>query len=202
LILLDAALVLFMAMSVFCYVKFHQQRYKEFSKQWWFWLLATGASLAATLGCKMVGLFTFMTVGAAVLWDLWGIMDIKRGHTMVSLSHKTFTYIQQHVQKHFFYRVVGLILWPFLIYLSFFWVHFKILKFSGPGDSFMSPAFQVEIRYFDTVSIRHKDTKQLLHSHPEYYPLRYDDGRISSQGRSDCSVTLTLRPAGYLLSTQ
>jgi dolichyl-phosphate-mannose-protein mannosyltransferase len=84
LILLDAALVLFMALSLFCYVKFHQQRYREFSKQWWFWLLATGASLAATLGCKMVGLFTFMTVGAAVLWDLWGIMDIKRGHTMVS----------------------------------------------------------------------------------------------------------------------
>jgi dolichyl-phosphate-mannose-protein mannosyltransferase len=29
-----------------------------------------------------------------------------------------------------------------MIYLSFFWVHFKILKYSGPGDSFMSPAFQ------------------------------------------------------------
>lgn len=29
-----------------------------------------------------------------------------------------------------------------MIYLSFFWVHFKILKYSGPGDTFMSPAFQ------------------------------------------------------------
>lgn len=29
-----------------------------------------------------------------------------------------------------------------MLYLSFFWAHFKILKFSGPGDSFMSPAFQ------------------------------------------------------------
>ena len=73
-----------MALSLFTYVKFHQQRYREFSSSWWFWLLATGASLACTLGCKMVGLFTFMSVGAAVLWDLWGIMDIKRGHSIVS----------------------------------------------------------------------------------------------------------------------
>jgi dolichyl-phosphate-mannose-protein mannosyltransferase len=40
-----------------------------------------------------------------------------------------------------------------------------------------------EIRYFDTVTIKHKDSKQFLHSHVEKYPLRYDDGRISSQGQ-------------------
>ncbi|ORY26861.1 hypothetical protein BCR39DRAFT_539830 [Naematelia encephala] len=183
LILLDAALVLFMALSLLCYVKFHQQRYREFSRTWWAWLLATGAALACTLGCKMVGLFTFASVGAAVLWDLWGILDIKRGHPM------------SYFWRHFLYRTVGLIIVPFLIYLSFFWVHFKVLKYSGPGDTFMSPAFQEtlagnelllnsqEIRYFDTVTIKHKDTKQFLHSHADHYPLRYDDGRISSQGQ-------------------
>ncbi|RSH90274.1 hypothetical protein EHS25_001608 [Saitozyma podzolica] len=183
LILLDAALVLFMALSLLCYVKFHQQRYREFSRQWWGWMLATGAALACTLGCKMVGLFTFASVGAAVLWDLWGILDIKKGHQM------------SYVWRHFWFRVIGLVLWPFMIYLSFFWVHFKILKYSGPGDSFMSPAFQEtlqgnelllnaqEIRYYDTITIKHKDSKQFLHSHAENYPLRYDDGRISSQGQ-------------------
>lgn len=40
-----------------------------------------------------------------------------------------------------------------------------------------------EIRYYDTITVRHKDTKQYLHSHDERYPLRYDDGRISSQGQ-------------------
>jgi dolichyl-phosphate-mannose-protein mannosyltransferase len=183
LILLDAALVLFMALSLYTYVKFHQQRYREFSQQWWFWLLATGASLACTLGCKMVGLFTFMTVGAAVLWDLWGILDVKRNPSM------------SYFWRHFVYRVIGLIIVPFMIYLSFFWVHFKILKYSGPGDSFMSPQFQEtlagnelllnahEIRYYDTITIKHKDTKQFLHSHPDKYPLRYPDDRISSQGQ-------------------
>ena len=73
-----------MALSVLSYIKFHQQRYREFTRTWWLWLLATGASLACTLGCKMVGLFTFMSVGAALLWDLWGILDIKRNHPIVS----------------------------------------------------------------------------------------------------------------------
>jgi len=31
--------------------------------------------------------------------------------------------------------------------------------------------------------VKHRDTKQYLHSHPETYPLKYDDGRISSQGQ-------------------
>jgi dolichyl-phosphate-mannose-protein mannosyltransferase len=81
-----------MSLSVLCYVKFHQQRYREFTRTWWFWLLATGSMLACTLGCKMVGLFTFMSIGAAVLWDLWEILDVKKGHTMVSYKPRTEEY--------------------------------------------------------------------------------------------------------------
>ena len=59
----------------------------------------------------------------------------------------------------------------------------------------MSPEFQAtlsdnpmtsqarDIHFYDIVTIKHKDTKAYLHSHPERYPLRYDDGRISSQGQ-------------------
>lgn len=39
-------------------------------------------------------------------------------------------------------RAIGLIVVPFIIYLSFFYVHFTVLTRSGAGDSFMSPAFQ------------------------------------------------------------
>jgi dolichyl-phosphate-mannose-protein mannosyltransferase len=39
-------------------------------------------------------------------------------------------------------RAIGFIVVPFIIYLSFFYVHFAILTQSGPGDTFMSPAFQ------------------------------------------------------------
>lgn len=62
--------------------------------------------------------------------------------TQLCVLHTSRAHKQQYVYRHFVYRVIGLIIWPFLIYLSFFWVHFKILKYSGPGDSFMSPAFQ------------------------------------------------------------
>ncbi|KAG8889578.1 hypothetical protein FRB98_003640 [Tulasnella sp. 332] len=183
LILLDAALVFFMALSLLAYIKFRKLRYREYTPRWWAWMFATGTFLACTLGCKMVGLFTFLTIGTAVIVDLWQLLDIKKGLSM------------DQFWRHFAARALGLILWPAIIYLSFFWIHFKVLKYSGTGDSFMSPQFQEtlagnelllnsqEIRYYDTVTIKHKDTKVFLHSHIDKYPLRYDDGRISSQGQ-------------------
>ena len=44
--------------------------------------------------------------------------------------------------RHFYARAIGLILVPFVVYLSFFWIHFRILTQSGTGDNFMSPDFQ------------------------------------------------------------
>lgn len=57
----------------------------EYTSEWWTWLIATGVFLACTLGCKMVGLFTFLTIGTAVCVDLWNLLDIRRGHTMVCI---------------------------------------------------------------------------------------------------------------------
>ncbi|GAA99574.1 glycosyltransferase family 39 protein [Mixia osmundae IAM 14324] len=183
LILLDAPLILFMALSLYCYVRFHKLRYHEFSPEWWFWLFGTGVFLSLTISCKMVGLFTFFTVGTAVVIDLWKLLDVRRGYTM------------NHVGKHFAARALALIVAPFLLYLFWFWVHFAVLTKSGPGDEFMTPAFQetlmgsplmlqsLEVRYYDSVIIQHKQTKAFLHSHVDKYPLRYDDGRISSQGQ-------------------
>lgn len=183
LILLDAALCLFMTLSLYSYVKFYKQRYNEFSFKWWAWMIATGVNLSLTMSCKMVGLLTFLTVGSAVAVDLWKLLDIKRGLTV------------RHVAKHFFARALGLIVIPAFVYLFWFWVHFKILIRSGPGDVFMSSEFQQtlqgnpmlaqarDIHYGDTIAIKHKHTGAFLHSHIDRYPLKYDDGRISSQGQ-------------------
>lgn len=150
LILLDAQLVFFIALSLYSYIRFRKLRYQyvyspvlsqrtdalasEFTQLWWFWLLATGFNLACSLGCKMVGLFTFATIGICVLVDLWDILDIRKGHTM------------QYFWTHFAARAGALIVFPFIIYLSFFWIHFAILTRSGPGDTFMSPAFQETLK--------------------------------------------------------
>ncbi|KAJ8519830.1 hypothetical protein ONZ45_g3254 [Pleurotus djamor] len=183
LILLDATLIFFMSCTIYSYVRFKKLRYHEFTTDWWTWLIATGVFMACTWASKVNGILTVAAIGCAVLIDLWDILDHRKGHTM------------EHFAKHFFARAAGLIVVPLIVYLTTFYVHFTILNHSGSGDTFMSPAFQEtllgnemllnsqEIRYYDTVSIRHKDTKVYLHSHPDRYPLKYEDGRISSQGQ-------------------
>ncbi|KAK3945281.1 Dolichyl-phosphate-mannose--protein mannosyltransferase [Diplogelasinospora grovesii] len=186
LILLDATLVFAMACSLLCYIKFYKLRHQAFSKKWWKWLILTGFALSCDISTKYVGLFAFITIGSAVVIDLWDLLDIKRPGGALSLKE---------FGKHFGARALGLIVVPFLFYLFWFQVHFAILTRSGPGDDFMTPEFQetlsnnvmlanaVTVDYYDTITLRHKETKAYLHSHADRYPLRYDDGRVSSQGQ-------------------
>ncbi|KAI1096190.1 glycosyltransferase family 39 protein [Rostrohypoxylon terebratum] len=186
LILLDATLVLAMACCLLCYIKFYKLRHEPFSRKWWKWLILTGFALSCDISTKYVGLFAFVTIGSAVIIDLWDLLDVKRPGGALSL--REFGY-------HFGARALGLIVLPFLFYLFWFQVHFAILTRSGPGDDFMTPEFQetlsdnvmlansLNIEYYDTITIRHKETKAYLHSHDANYPLRYDDGRVSSQGQ-------------------
>lgn len=84
LILLDAAFIFFISLSIHSYIKFYQYRYLPFTTRWWFWMCSTGFWLACVLGSKMGGQLIFLAIGSAVVWDLWNILDVKRGHTMVS----------------------------------------------------------------------------------------------------------------------
>ncbi|KAL2352235.1 dolichyl-phosphate-mannose--protein mannosyltransferase [Cryomyces antarcticus] len=186
LILLDATLVLSMALSVLCYIRFYKLRHAPFSRKWWKWLLLTGFCLSCVISTKYVGAFTFFSIGVPVAIDLWDLLDVNRRQGPLTLPQ---------FGKHLGARVIGLIVVPFFFYLFWFQVHFAILNRSGPGDDFMSPEFQetlsdnimsqqsVSIDYFDSITLRHKETKVYLHSHLDKYPLRYDDGRISSQGQ-------------------
>ncbi|KAH6670776.1 glycosyltransferase family 39 protein [Halenospora varia] len=186
LILLDATLVFAMACSLLCYIKFYKLRHEPFGRKWWKWLLLTGFALSCVISTKYVGLFAFVTIGSAVAIDLWDLLDVNRRQGALSLID---------FGKHFAARAIGLIIVPFLFYLFWFQVHFSILSRSGPGDDFMSPEFQetlsdnvmtanaVTIDYYDNIQIKHKETHGFLHSHPDKYPLRYDDGRVSSQGQ-------------------
>lgn len=186
LILLDATLVFAMACSLLCYIKFYKLRHEPFGRKWWKWLLLTGFSLSCVISTKYVGVFSFVTIGSAVAIDLWDLLNVNRRQGTLSLPE---------FGKHFAARAVGLIIIPFFFYLFWFQVHFAILSKSGPGDDFMSPEFQetlsdnvmtanaVTIDYYDSIQIKHKETHGYLHSHPDRYPLRYDDGRVSSQGQ-------------------
>lgn len=186
LILLDASLIFFMALSVLSYIRFYKERHAPFGQKWWKWLLLTGINLSCVISIKYVGVFTFFSIGVPVLIDLWDLMDVNRRQGALTLVE---------FGKHFVARLVGLLIVPFFLYLFWFQVHFAILTRSGPGDDFMTPEFQetlsdnvmslqsVSINYYDAITIRHKETKVYLHSHPDRYPLRYEDGRVSSQGQ-------------------
>ncbi|CZS88617.1 protein O-mannosyl-transferase 1 [Rhynchosporium agropyri] len=186
LILLDAGLIFAMACSLLCYIKFYKLRHEPFGRKWWKWLLLTGFALSCIMSIKYIGTFSFVTIGTAVAIDLWDLLDSKRRQGALTLPE---------FGKHFTARAFALIVVPFFFYLFWFQVHFAILIRSGPGDDFMSPEFQetlsdnamlanaVTINYYDTIQIKHKETSGFLHSHPDKYPLRYDDGRVSSQGQ-------------------
>lgn len=186
LILLDATLIFFMALSILCYIRFYKLRHDPFGRKWWKWLLLTGVCLSCVISTKYVGTFTFFSIGVPVLFDLWDLLDVKRRQGSLSLPE---------FGRHFAARMIGLIIVPFLLYLFWFQVHFAILTRSGPGDDFMTPEFQetlsdnimsqssVGVQWGDVITIKHKETRVYLHSHPDRYPLRYDDGRISSQGQ-------------------
>ncbi len=81
----------------------------------------------------MVGLFVVALVGLSTIQDLWRLIDVRRGIP------------DREIVKHFFARVLGLIIVPIVIYLFWFSVHFKQLYKSGPGDIFMSPGFQANL---------------------------------------------------------
>jgi dolichyl-phosphate-mannose-protein mannosyltransferase len=186
LILLDATLVFAMACSLLCYIKFYKLRHQPFTRKWWKWMILTGFALSCDISVKYVGLFAFVTIGSAVLIDLWDLLNVKREGGPLTM---------QDFGKHFGARAFGLAVMPFIFYLFWFQVHFSILTRSGPGDDFMTPDFQetlsdnvmtansISIQYYDTITLRHKETKAYLHSHEDRYPLRYDDGRVSSQGQ-------------------
>ncbi|KAN0068437.1 Dolichyl-phosphate-mannose-protein mannosyltransferase domain containing protein [Elaphomyces granulatus] len=97
------------------------------------WLLLTGVSLSGVISTKYVGVFTFVTIGSAVLIDLWSLLDINRREGALTLPE---------FGKHFVARLFGLISVPIFFFLFWFQVHFAILTKSGPGDEFMTPAFQ------------------------------------------------------------
>ncbi|KAL8278679.1 hypothetical protein RQP46_008971 [Phenoliferia psychrophenolica] len=196
LIFLDAPLIFFALASVASYIKFSNLREQEFTRPWWTWLCLTGASLGCTISCKMVGLFTFFTIGTFVLPELATILSLRLSLTQSALQPKRFA-------RHFAARGMGLILLPSIIYLACFWVHLAILTETGTGDDFMEIPFQRtlagnphllasdEIRHYDVITMRHRDTKAFLSFGEENPTSNHVFGSVESSGISEWIVEPT-----------
>eukprot|EP01137_Pigoraptor_chileana_P031262 Opistho-2@18832 len=171
-ILLDSPLLLFVLCAVFCSAKFASCHDAPFTRRWWTWLTLTGASLACAFSVKWVGLFIIAYVGLVTIADLWDLLGD------LSLTKRV-------LFDHFVARALCLIAIPAVIYMSCFYIHFWALPRSGPGDGFMSTAFQTtlegnelygltvpeEIAYGSIISLKNRRSSGgLLHSHAHLYP--------------------------------
>ncbi|KAJ7510283.1 glycosyltransferase family 39 protein [Mycena galericulata] len=169
-ILLDAMLLFFTFLTVFCMTKFHNQQYQPFSFDWWTWLVMTGLSIGWVTSIKMVGLFVTALVGLYTIEDLWE----KFGDLKMSVHDQV---------KHWAARIGCLIILPILVFMASFKIHFMVLNHSGPGDAQMSSLFQANLEGNDfarnplEVAIGSRVTLKnvgygggLLHSHVQTYP--------------------------------
>lgn len=70
-----------------CFANQHEQGpSKAFDSNWWFWLVATGVGLGATVSVKWVGLFTIAWIGSLTIIQLWVLLGDTRHVTLVSPS--------------------------------------------------------------------------------------------------------------------
>ena len=90
LILLDSPLIIFTAFTALawtCFTNQHEQgSSKAFDPSWWFWLVATGLGLGATVSVKWVGLFTIAWVGSLTILQLWVLLGDSKTVTPVGVS--------------------------------------------------------------------------------------------------------------------
>ncbi|PKI84077.1 hypothetical protein MVES_002028 [Malassezia vespertilionis] len=170
LILLDAPLVFFVALSLYTWVSFGNiDARAPFSRPWWAWLFFTGLSLGAVISVKWVGLFTIAAVGLGVVEQLW--RHLGNVHTPVRV-----------LVYHLLARALCLIVVPTIFYILTFAVHFAVLCKPGAGATFMSWPFRqtlegnrspdtyAEVLLGSKVRMQHYNTVGgYLHSHEHNY---------------------------------
>lgn len=190
LILLDAPLVIFTALTALSWISFTNQHEqgpsKAFTPSWWFWLTSTGLFLGATASVKWVGLFTIAWVGSLTALQLWVLIGDSKNVTVRIWF------------KHLFARIFCLIVIPITFYMAMFAIHFVCLVNPGDGDGFMSSEFQstlnskgmadvpADVAFGSRVSIRHHNTQGgYLHSHLHMYPTGSKQQQITLYPHKD-----------------
>lgn len=116
-ILLDPFLLLFGFLALLAYFKYREE--KKF-----LFLLFAGILSALSMSVKWTGT-SFL--GLIIILEIISILKRVEGKRYLSIICKNFA---------------AIVIVPLLIYFSVFIVHLELLKKSGPGDAFMSPAFQ------------------------------------------------------------
>lgn len=187
-ILLDSMLLFFTVAAFLCFVMFHNQRSRPFTRKWYKWLGLTGITMGCAISVKMVGLFVITLIGIYTVVDLWKLLGDKQ------LSWKKYG-------AHWLARIVGLIVFPTIVFLLCFKIHFILLSHSGTGDANMPSLFQAGLEGSDVglgprnvaigssyVSIKNQALGgALLHSHVQTYPEGSEQQQVTTYSFSDAN---------------
>uniref|UniRef100_A0A671U1H6 Protein O-mannosyl-transferase 1 n=1 Tax=Sparus aurata TaxID=8175 RepID=A0A671U1H6_SPAAU len=182
--LLESVLIFFVLLAFFSYLRFHNTPSSCFR---YGWLILSGASCAAAVGVKYMGVFSYLL--------LLGVASL---HTWNLIGDRGVSHIIRQFIDYYWFQVVCLLVVPVLLYVFWFYVHLSLLHRSGPHDQLMSSAFQaslegglsritqgqpLEVAYGSQVTLRSSASQPVpcwLHSHKANYPIRYENGRGSS----------------------
>ncbi len=122
LIVVDSILLACIALALYTYLSMRASA--VFTVRWWGWLAASGIAIGCAISVKWTAL---------ALVGLVGLDSIA-----VLATRRSFVSILQEGGA----RLAGLLLLPTIVYALLFAIHFALLPASGPGDAFMTPAFQ------------------------------------------------------------
>uniref|UniRef100_A0A665W790 Protein O-mannosyl-transferase 1 n=1 Tax=Echeneis naucrates TaxID=173247 RepID=A0A665W790_ECHNA len=178
--LLESVLIFFVLLAFLSYLRFHNAPNSSWSR--FSWLLLSGASCAAAVGVKYMGVFSYLLLLGVASLHTWNLIG---DHTL-------------NVCVQCVCRFMCLVVVPVLLYVFWFYIHLGLLSHSGPHDQLMSSAFQaslqgglsritqgqpLEVAYGSQVTLRSSASQPIpcwLHSHRANYPVRYENGRGSS----------------------
>lgn len=148
------------------------------------WLLCASVLLGCCFSIKYSGFYTYILAIFLIGRQIWGWLGEPHSGSGLQLSLSTI------------WRMLMLTIVPFLVYISVFYLHLKLLPKAGPHDSVMTSAFQASLKgglasithgqplhvaHGSQITLRHTHGRTCwLHSHAHVYPVRYTDGRGSS----------------------
>lgn len=177
LILLDSHLLTCTAAVVYLFTRVYFRNF-NFSD-----LLLLGISLGLVLSIKWIGFFTTTLVGILIIYRLWNILN----------SNKPISDFLYEFSKNAF----CLILIPILIYISLFYLHFKLVNKSSPDEGHLSSFFQATLEgnthiknrkyvaYGTRITIKSiLHGGGYLHSHNNVYP-NMDENQVTTYTHKD-----------------
>ncbi|MBU2036870.1 phospholipid carrier-dependent glycosyltransferase [Patescibacteria group bacterium] len=170
-ILVDIFMLCFEVLTLSFFFLWQQQT--KFNAKWFGYLALTGAFAGLTISVKWTGLAVIGIMGVVLLVKVFSKKlalylsssvshpehirsaqyklreeSIKDSSAKLSLAHAyglrmtKFALFKESLLGFFVVLLIA-----FIIYLLPFYLHFKLLPNSGPGDAFMSQSFQQELKY-------------------------------------------------------